>query len=55
MGRYDIRDSGREIKLKPEEIYLLYEKKCLKNKSTTTTEIDIFGERNNDHIYILGE
>jgi len=54
-GKYNIKDSSKEIKLEPEEIDLLYEKKCLDNKSSTTTEIDIFGERNNDHLYILGE
>ena len=54
-NKYVIKDSGKEIDLKPKEIDLLYEKKCLTNKSSKTTEIDIFGEWNSMHQYILGE
>ncbi|MFW9894777.1 MAG: hypothetical protein ACFFD7_03135 [Candidatus Thorarchaeota archaeon] len=55
IGKYDILDSVHEIKLEPEEIDLLFERKCLKDKSTTTLEIDIFSENKRDHEYILGE
>lgn len=55
IAKYEIEDTGKEFTLESKEIDLLFEKKCLKNKNSKTTEIDIFGERTSDLSYILGE
>jgi len=56
--KYIVQNSGEEIKLSNDEIDLLFEKTCLRDKKSKTTEIDLFGEKikvNSLKCYILGE
>lgn len=52
---YGVLDSGLDFTLTPEDINNLYDQKCLRDKISKTIEIDLFGSKNDEEIFILGE
>lgn len=54
-NNYDIIDSGLDFTLTPEDINNLFDQKCLHDKISKTIEIDLFGSKNDEEIFILGE
>ena len=53
--KYDIRGTSFEFQLTLEQIDFLFDKKCLKDKRSKTIEIDIYGFKNQEEDFILGE
>jgi len=53
--KYKIESIGKNFTLEPEEIELLYDKKCMKEKASKAAEIDVYGVKKNNFTYLLGE
>lgn len=54
---YDMKPSGLEWKINPSEVKELLKIKCIRDKSTTSIEIDLYGKKEEKRkmIYLIGE